>query len=42
MSSVFLIYCVEAQLEEGVYLMHKIFTWFTVAVDKEGNFYISN
>lgn len=32
MNSVFLIYCVKLHLAEGVYLMHKIFTWFTVAV----------
>lgn len=32
MSSMFLIYCAKPHLEEGVYLMHKIFTWFTVAV----------
>lgn len=32
MNSMFLIYCVKPHLEEGVYLMHKIFTWFTVAV----------
>lgn len=32
MNTVFLIYCVKAHLEEGVYLMHKIFTWFTVVI----------
>lgn len=43
MNSVFLI-CVKLHLEEGVYLIHEIFTWFTVAVYwiKEGDFCILN
>lgn len=32
MNSLFLIYCVKLHLEEGVCIMHKVFTWFTVAV----------